>query len=74
MRSVDRAAILRIAEMLAQHLEAGEDKTDKVLLPSDSVRGAILTLSSPPVGEDHIDPLPSRAWGADDGEHEDTYQ
>jgi len=48
MRSEDRAAIILIADVLARHLEGFEDKEDPGLLPSDSVRGAILTLS----GED----------------------
>ncbi len=48
MRTEDRVAILVIAEMLAQHLEAGENPKDNGVLASDSVRGAMHTLSNPP--------------------------
>lgn len=44
MRWQDRAALISIAEVLAEHLESREDIKDSTLLPSDRVRGAIKTL------------------------------
>ena len=41
----DLLAILVIAEVFAEHLEACEVRTDHGILPSDRVRGAISLLS-----------------------------